>query len=234
MSDDKIINLILLSDNAKKKLNTELLRTVLFEYVSKYSPRKLFDILYLNFYNNILEMLYYINTLEPKLMDVNNTNISGSSSNDNVSNITITRDNKNEFFGLSCKLLWELIKEEKYDLDKLIRNYNDCDYLQELLKIDLNNWLNCTSNSFGKENMFKKTILFDILTNQNLHYITEHYKYFTETFKHFSNKNNQYIFFGAFIIENFSKTNIVEFLESLKNDNNDLYTFINISMNNNN
>lgn len=233
MSDDKIINLILLSDSSKKKLNIELLRTILFEYVSKYSIRKLFDILYLNFYNNILEILYYINTIEPSLMDVNNnSNNLSNSKNDNISKNIITRDNKNEFFGLSCQLLRELIKEEKFDLDKLIRNYNDCDYLQELLKIDLNNWLDHNSNSFGKENMFKKTILFDILTNQNLHYITEHYKYFTETFKHFSNRNNQYIFFGAFIIENFSKTNIIEFLELLKNDNNDLYSFINISMNN--
>ena len=220
----------LLTEERRKTINIEIIKTLLFEHVRRNDYKKITDILFLNFYDNILEVLYYFNFIEKDLILNNGGNHSITINKLLHLKDSREKDNKDELINFSPNVLKNVLKNVDWNIFKIIRNENDKKYFQEIVYSDLLTWCSAESQTSGKSNTICHTLLCDIIKEKNITFITENFQLFSPIFERISNINNQFVFFGAFLIENFSKQSIGEFLEKLRGINKQLYFFINTTL----
>ena len=216
----------LLTEDKKRKINIKIIKTLLFEHVRRNDYKKITDIIFLNFYDNILEVLYYLNSIEKELILNNEENHSITINKLLHLRDSREKDNKDELINFAPNVLKNILIRVNWDIFKIIKNENDKKYFQEIIYSDFLTWCSAESQTSGKSNTICHTLLCDIIKEKNITFITENFKLFSPIFERITNINNQFVFFGAFLIENFTRQSITEFLDELRNKNKQLYFFI--------
>ena len=206
-----------------EKVCLDILQTLLFEYARKNDYEKLARILYMNFYDNILEVLHFLHTIDSVDHHVSVDKLLHISS-------SMEKTNKDELVNLAPNLLRVILQDNSYDVSKLINNECDKGYFQAIVIGDIVRWSHAEGNTSGKCNTICHTLLWEIIEAKNISFVSAEIDLFGPIIEKFDNTNNQYVFFSALLIEKFAKQPIIDFLSKIKSVNPRLFFFINTTL----